>query len=164
MAPSSFKYRKTLAEQLTSTTLHIFGLAVPEDNTSLNDFLIKRASFLEEWLRATYSSLMKDATHADVQSNGAAKEGFGEKDRETITMNGNYCLGYCTSYSEQQISSQNQPPNNCREDDVAASLREELMRKKESILRATRALINMYHCANQQSIIPKFEHLISQIS
>ncbi|XP_058084805.1 uncharacterized protein LOC131232528 isoform X2 [Magnolia sinica] len=56
-APSSFKYRATLEKQLTSTTLHVLGLASSQDPQPLKEFLVKKASFLEEWLKALCSSL-----------------------------------------------------------------------------------------------------------
>ncbi|XXG76379.1 hypothetical protein AAC387_Pa08g0743 [Persea americana] len=56
--PSNFKYRATLEKQLTSTTLHILGLVSCSDPQSLKDFLVKKASFLEEWLKSLCSSLV----------------------------------------------------------------------------------------------------------
>ncbi|KAI3727828.1 hypothetical protein L6452_16448 [Arctium lappa] len=58
LAPSSFKYRVALEKQLTSTMLHLLGLASGTHHHSVHDFLIKKASFLEEWLRALSSSLV----------------------------------------------------------------------------------------------------------
>ncbi|XAR71521.1 hypothetical protein NMG60_11028837 [Bertholletia excelsa] len=46
--PSSFKYRIALEKQLTSTMLHVLALA-SNANQSVKDFLVKKASFLEEW-------------------------------------------------------------------------------------------------------------------
>ncbi|KVH95244.1 Armadillo-like helical, partial [Cynara cardunculus var. scolymus] len=58
-APSSFKYRVALEKQLTSTMLHLLGLAsVTHRHHSVHDFLIKKASFLEEWLRSLCLSLV----------------------------------------------------------------------------------------------------------
>ncbi|XP_071692294.1 uncharacterized protein [Rutidosis leptorrhynchoides] len=56
-APSSFKYRLALEKQLTSTMLHVLGLASGTQNHSVHDFLIKKSSFLEEWLKGLNSSL-----------------------------------------------------------------------------------------------------------
>nr|GEU72704.1 hypothetical protein [Tanacetum cinerariifolium] len=55
-APSSFKYRVALEKQLTSTMLHVLGLASVTHHP-VHDFLIKKSSFLEEWLKALCSSL-----------------------------------------------------------------------------------------------------------
>ncbi|KAJ9549714.1 hypothetical protein OSB04_022257 [Centaurea solstitialis] len=57
-APSSFKYRVALEKQLTSTMLHLLGLASGTHHQSAHDFLIKKASFLEEWLRGLTLSLV----------------------------------------------------------------------------------------------------------
>ncbi|KAK1408968.1 hypothetical protein QVD17_41162 [Tagetes erecta] len=57
-APSSFKYRVALEKQLTSTMLHVLGLASGSHDHPVHDFLIKKASFLEEWLKALCSSLV----------------------------------------------------------------------------------------------------------
>ncbi|KAI3787534.1 hypothetical protein L1987_42072 [Smallanthus sonchifolius] len=57
-APSSFKYRVALEKQITSTMLHVLGLASGSHDHPVHDFLIKKASFLEEWLKALCSSLV----------------------------------------------------------------------------------------------------------
>ncbi|XP_076881431.1 uncharacterized protein LOC143529544 [Bidens hawaiensis] len=57
-APSSFKYRVALEKQLTSTMLHVLGLASGSIDHPIHDFLIKKASFLEDWLKALCSSLV----------------------------------------------------------------------------------------------------------
>ncbi|GJU17487.1 HEAT repeat-containing protein 6 isoform X1 [Tanacetum coccineum] len=57
-APSSFKYRVALEKQLTSTMLHVLGLASVTHHHPVHDFLIKKSSFLEEWLKALCSSLV----------------------------------------------------------------------------------------------------------
>lgn len=60
-APTSFKYRVALEKQLTSTMLHVLGLASRTDHQPVQDFLIKKASFLEEWIQVLCTSL-GDAT------------------------------------------------------------------------------------------------------
>ncbi|KAL8253853.1 hypothetical protein R6Q59_032074 [Mikania micrantha] len=57
-APSSFKYRVALEKQLTSTMLHVLGLASGSHDHPAHDFLIKKASFLEDWLKALCSSIV----------------------------------------------------------------------------------------------------------
>ncbi|KAI3924539.1 hypothetical protein MKX01_037979 [Papaver californicum] len=57
-AASSFKYRDALEKQLTSTNLHVLGLASSTDHQPLKEFLVKKASFLEEWLKLVCSSLV----------------------------------------------------------------------------------------------------------
>ncbi|KAK4769164.1 hypothetical protein SAY86_027314 [Trapa natans] len=59
--PSSFKYRPALEKQLTITMLHVVHLASSSDHQPLKDFLLKKASFLEEWLKGLCSS-MNDVT------------------------------------------------------------------------------------------------------
>ncbi|KAL4187171.1 hypothetical protein AMTRI_Chr09g37770 [Amborella trichopoda] len=68
--PSSFQYKKTLEEQLSSTTLHVLSLASSEDYRSLKDFLIKKTSFFEVWLKSTCSSI--EQTQADPPSEDTA--------------------------------------------------------------------------------------------
>ncbi|KAM0015636.1 putative armadillo-like helical protein [Helianthus debilis subsp. tardiflorus] len=57
-APSSFKYRVALEKQLTSTMLHVLGLASESLDHPVHDFLVKKASFLEDWLKALCLSLV----------------------------------------------------------------------------------------------------------
>lgn len=155
IAPSSFKYRKTLAEQLTSTTVHIFGLALPEDYKILNGFLAKRASFLEEWLRSTCDNVVKFASSADT------KEIFREE-KEGDAMYSKDCLGSYTVNGEW-ISSQEYLSSYCNKAEATASVKDELMQSKLNILRAIRALIEMYRYGNHQHLVAKFENLVSQI-
>ncbi|OVA09399.1 HEAT [Macleaya cordata] len=75
---SSFKYRDALEKQLTSTTLHVLGLASSTDHQPLKEFLVKKASFLEEWLKSLCSSLVETgnqpgegATSAENQKDGS---------------------------------------------------------------------------------------------
>ncbi|XP_071917931.1 uncharacterized protein [Coffea arabica] len=56
-SPSNFKYKVALENQLTSTMLHVIGLASGTDCGPIEEFLVKKTLFLEEWLRALCSSL-----------------------------------------------------------------------------------------------------------
>ncbi|KAL5989047.1 hypothetical protein ACLOJK_027149 [Asimina triloba] len=68
LAPSGFKYRLTLEKQLTSTTLHVVGLASSIDSEPLKEFFVKKASFLEEWLKSLCSSLAAEVgDHPDME-------------------------------------------------------------------------------------------------
>ncbi|PIN24648.1 hypothetical protein CDL12_02611 [Handroanthus impetiginosus] len=49
--PSNFKYWIALEKQLTSTMLHLLGLAARCDHRAMQDFLIKKSSFLENWIK-----------------------------------------------------------------------------------------------------------------
>lgn len=52
---ANFKHRDNLEKQLTFTALHLLGFVSPRDDQSLKDFLIKKASFLEDWLKSLCS-------------------------------------------------------------------------------------------------------------
>jgi hypothetical protein len=67
-APSSFKYRVALEKQLTSTMLHVLSLASSTDHEPLKDFLVKKASFLEEWLKMLCSSLGETSTQSEIEN------------------------------------------------------------------------------------------------
>ncbi|WVZ95042.1 hypothetical protein U9M48_040848 [Paspalum notatum var. saurae] len=55
-SPSNFKQKENLEKQLTFTALHLLGFISPNDDPSLKDFLIKKASFLEDWLKSLCTS------------------------------------------------------------------------------------------------------------
>ncbi|GFP81254.1 heat repeat-containing protein 6 [Phtheirospermum japonicum] len=57
--PSNFKYLVALEKQLTSTMLHLLSLAARSDHQATQDFLVKKASFLEVWIKDLCSSLRK---------------------------------------------------------------------------------------------------------
>ncbi|XP_039123286.1 HEAT repeat-containing protein 6 isoform X1 [Dioscorea cayenensis subsp. rotundata] len=59
--PSGFKYKGSLEKQVTLTSLHVLGFASSEDDQALKDFLIKKASFLEDWFKLLSASLMEVA-------------------------------------------------------------------------------------------------------
>ncbi|CAM6087115.1 unnamed protein product [Calypogeia fissa] len=61
-APTSFKYNKALTDQLTSTIIHVLGLSTPEDFSCLKDFLLKRATFLQDLLTSLCTSAGKVGT------------------------------------------------------------------------------------------------------
>ncbi|KAL8109553.1 uncharacterized protein LOC141672065 isoform X2 [Apium graveolens] len=48
--PSSFRYRIALQKQLTSTMLHLLGLASAADHQLVHEIFIRKSSFFEEWL------------------------------------------------------------------------------------------------------------------
>ncbi|BAT03858.1 Os08g0152900, partial [Oryza sativa Japonica Group] len=54
-SPSNFKHKGNLEKQVTFTALHLFSFVSPKDDQSLRDFLIKKASFLEDWLKSLFS-------------------------------------------------------------------------------------------------------------
>ncbi|MCO5611426.1 hypothetical protein L7F22_065679 [Adiantum nelumboides] len=65
--PSTFKYASALNEQLTTTCLHVLGLAECGDYELLQDFLIKREFFLENWLRSTLLSASQELIDGGCQ-------------------------------------------------------------------------------------------------
>ncbi|XP_042948175.1 HEAT repeat-containing protein 6 isoform X2 [Carya illinoinensis] len=79
-APSSFKYRVVLEKQLTSTMLHVLTLASSTDHEPLKDFLVKKAPFLEEWLKTLCSSLGETSTQSDVED-----KSLGDQKKEMIS-------------------------------------------------------------------------------
>ncbi|KAL5833246.1 hypothetical protein ACOSQ3_016920 [Xanthoceras sorbifolium] len=68
-APSSFKYRVALQKQLTSTLLHVLSFASSTDLQSLKDFLVKKASFLEDWFKVLCSSLGETSAQPGFENN-----------------------------------------------------------------------------------------------
>ncbi|KDP25186.1 hypothetical protein JCGZ_20342 [Jatropha curcas] len=78
--PSSFKYRIALEKQITSTTLHILSLASGSDQQPLKDFLVKKAPFLEEWLKVVCSSL------GETSSGTEAGNSSGNQKKQVIAM------------------------------------------------------------------------------
>ncbi|XP_031397671.1 HEAT repeat-containing protein 6 isoform X2 [Punica granatum] len=67
-APSSFKYRSALEKQLTITMLHVLHLASSSDHQPLKDFIVKKASFLEEWLKGLCSSVKDISAPTEIES------------------------------------------------------------------------------------------------
>ncbi|RDX65808.1 HEAT repeat-containing protein 6, partial [Mucuna pruriens] len=54
--PSNFKYRVSLQKQLTLTMLHILRFTSSTNDQQLKDFLVKKASILEDWFKGLHSS------------------------------------------------------------------------------------------------------------
>ncbi|XP_052490202.1 uncharacterized protein LOC105791273 isoform X3 [Gossypium raimondii] len=79
-APSSFKYRIALEKQSTSTLLHVLSLASATDHKPLKDFLVKKASFLEDWFKMLYSSLGETIS----QSDAVGSDSVGNRKKEMI--------------------------------------------------------------------------------
>ncbi|XP_021911551.1 uncharacterized protein LOC110825410 [Carica papaya] len=79
-APSNFKYRIALEKQLTSTMLHVLSLVSSTDYQPLKDFLVKKASFLEDWLKLLCSSLGK----SNIQP-GTITNSVGSQKKEMIS-------------------------------------------------------------------------------
>ncbi|CAI9786718.1 unnamed protein product [Fraxinus pennsylvanica] len=71
-APSNFKYLIALEKQLTSTMLHMLGLASRTDHQAVQDFLVKKASFLVEWLKGLCSSLEETSSSAEETTSVAS--------------------------------------------------------------------------------------------
>ncbi|XP_020114752.1 HEAT repeat-containing protein 6 isoform X1 [Ananas comosus] len=78
-SPSSFKYKGNLEKQLMFSTLHVLGFISSTDDQALKDFLVKKASFLEEWLKLLLLSLKEEDNHpsASKASNGDKQEDGG---------------------------------------------------------------------------------------
>ncbi|CAH9068676.1 unnamed protein product [Cuscuta europaea] len=55
--PSNLKYRVALEKQLTSTMLHVLSLSSQIDDRGVHEFLCKKSTFLEEWLKGLCLSL-----------------------------------------------------------------------------------------------------------
>ncbi|XP_059662080.1 uncharacterized protein LOC132308109 isoform X2 [Cornus florida] len=72
--PSSFKYRVALENQLTSTMLHVLGLASRSDHLPIKDFLVKKASFLEEWFKVLCSSLGNTSTQIGDENSSTSHQ------------------------------------------------------------------------------------------
>ncbi|GFS44587.1 ARM repeat superfamily protein [Actinidia rufa] len=69
ITPSSFRYRIALEKQLTSTMLHVLALASSASHQPIEDFLIKKASFLEEWFKVLSLSLEETSTELEAENN-----------------------------------------------------------------------------------------------
>ncbi|XP_073043626.1 uncharacterized protein [Primulina eburnea] len=73
-APSNFKYLVALEKQLTSTMLHLLGLAATCDLQTVREFLIKKAVFLELWIKELCSSLGDASNSGDQVKNMASTD------------------------------------------------------------------------------------------
>ncbi|KAL1220751.1 hypothetical protein V5N11_035550 [Cardamine amara subsp. amara] len=58
--PTNFKYKRSLENQLTSTMLHLLSQVSSCHCEALTDFLLRKASFLEEWLRGLCATLKEE--------------------------------------------------------------------------------------------------------
>ncbi|XP_068305423.1 uncharacterized protein [Pyrus communis] len=67
-SPSNFKYRVALENQLTSTVLHVLILTSSSDHEPVKDFLVKKASFLEDWFKVLCSSLGETSSQAELEN------------------------------------------------------------------------------------------------
>ncbi|KAL7221934.1 hypothetical protein ACSBR1_023804 [Camellia fascicularis] len=74
ITPSSFKYRIALEKQLTSTMLHVLALASSADHPPVKDFLVKKASFLEEWFKMLCLSLGETSTQLEAENNSTENQ------------------------------------------------------------------------------------------
>ncbi|TQE12831.1 hypothetical protein C1H46_001477 [Malus baccata] len=69
-SPSNFKYRVALENQLTSTVLHVLILTSSSNHEPVKDFLVKKASFLEDWFKALCLSLGETtSSQAELEDN-----------------------------------------------------------------------------------------------
>ncbi|KAF3602063.1 hypothetical protein F2Q69_00034050 [Brassica cretica] len=78
--PTNFKYKKSLENQLTSTMLHLLSLVSSGRCEALTDFLLKKASFLEEWLRGLCVTLKEE----DNASGSGSTSTSGEKQKKEL--------------------------------------------------------------------------------
>ncbi|XP_022722364.1 HEAT repeat-containing protein 6 isoform X2 [Durio zibethinus] len=78
--PSSFKYRIALEKQLTATMLHVLSFASTTDHQPLKDFLVKKASFLEDWFKMVCSSLGETTAQPEIES-----DSIGNQKKEMIS-------------------------------------------------------------------------------
>ncbi|KAL3641854.1 hypothetical protein CASFOL_012669 [Castilleja foliolosa] len=70
--PSNFKYLIALEKQLTSTMLHLLSLAARSNHKATQDFLVKKASFLEAWIKDLCSSLGDTRKPLDEVTHGVS--------------------------------------------------------------------------------------------
>ncbi|XP_039045292.1 HEAT repeat-containing protein 6 isoform X2 [Hibiscus syriacus] len=98
-APSSFKYRIALEKQLTSTLLHVLSLASASDHKPLKDFLVKKASFLEDWFKTLYSSLGETSE----QSETVGCDSVGNQKKEMISKAVQSMIEVYQSTNQQSI-------------------------------------------------------------
>lgn len=80
--PSSFKYKENLEKQLAVTTLHVLSFASANEDQALKEFLIKKASFLEEWLK----SLCSTSVECDDQPSTSEMVPTRNQDDEVISF------------------------------------------------------------------------------
>ncbi|XP_047270789.1 putative uncharacterized protein DDB_G0272456 [Capsicum annuum] len=66
-SPSNLKYRLALEKQLTSTMLHLLGLTSKTVDRHVHEFLMKKSSFFEEWLKLVCMSLEKSPNQFEAE-------------------------------------------------------------------------------------------------
>ncbi|GAB2256887.1 hypothetical protein Droror1_Dr00022946 [Drosera rotundifolia] len=78
LMPSNFKYKVALEKQLTSTMLHLIGLCPSNGYGPLDEFLVKKVSFFEEWFKRLMLSLEGGSSDNgnEVESNRKQKKGL----------------------------------------------------------------------------------------
>ncbi|XP_010496646.1 PREDICTED: putative uncharacterized protein DDB_G0272456 isoform X2 [Camelina sativa] len=74
--PTNFKYKRSLENQLTSTMLHLLSLVSSCHFEALTDFLSKKSSFLEDWLRGLCVTLHEEdnASGSSITSTSGDKQ------------------------------------------------------------------------------------------
>ncbi|KAL6857022.1 hypothetical protein ACP4OV_018404 [Aristida adscensionis] len=103
---SNFKQKDNLEKQLTFTALHLLGFVSPNDDPSMKDFLIKKASFLEDWLKSLCSSF----NNADQQPLPTVtindEDGFSPNVTQKVMLSSavQCLLGVYTSRNQQTIA------------------------------------------------------------
>uniref|UniRef100_A0A1J3DAH3 HEAT repeat-containing protein 6 n=1 Tax=Noccaea caerulescens TaxID=107243 RepID=A0A1J3DAH3_NOCCA len=68
--PANFKYKRSLENQLTLTMLHLLSLVSSRPCEALTDFLVRKASFLEEWLRGLCVTLEEEEKASESSTSG----------------------------------------------------------------------------------------------
>ncbi|XP_078174043.1 ARM repeat superfamily protein isoform X2 [Carex rostrata] len=72
--PSSYKYKDNLEKQIAFTALHLIALISCEEEQSLKDFLVKKATFLEDWLKPLCSSFKNDINQPSSSNDNSSEE------------------------------------------------------------------------------------------
>ncbi|CAO2176465.1 unnamed protein product [Urochloa humidicola] len=104
--PSNFKQKDNLEKQLTFTALHLLGFVSPNDDPSLKDFLIKKASFLEDWLKSL-STLFSNAEHQPLRTEAINDEdGFSPNVTQKVMLSSavRSLLGIYAGRNQQAIA------------------------------------------------------------
>lgn len=149
--PSSFKYMNVLTEQLTASSLHVLELATPYDYDILQDFLLKRRTFLEAWLKSTYYSAVRIAA--------SVCQGM---ETQALEENSNCHSSRCSMHNEKLL-----PPPKARiryalNSEDATCSEESSSLRKASIRRVVEKLIELYRYGNQAKVVLVFEQLLTE--
>ncbi|XP_010436900.1 PREDICTED: HEAT repeat-containing protein 6 isoform X2 [Camelina sativa] len=78
--PTNFKYKRSLENQLTSTMLHLLSLVSSCHFEALTEFLSKKSSFLEDWLRGLCVTLHEE----DNASGSSSTSTLGDKQKKEL--------------------------------------------------------------------------------